>query len=379
MMKQRLFTPGPTPVPEKVMLAMAQPIIHHRHKEFIEMLERVNDNLRYLFQTRNNVYMLTASGTGAMETAVSNLLSRGEIALFVNAGKFGERWGELCAAYGIEAEEVCVEWGEAVDPGEIAMRLRRRKDIRAVFVTHSETSTGVAQDVKEIARTVKECSDAIVVVDGITSIGALEMRMDDRSIDVALTGSQKGLMITPGLSFIAVSDRAWKAVEGANLPRYYFDLRKAKSAITAEGTPWTPAVSLVTGLDVALGMIREEGLENVWTRHDRMAKAVREGCQALGLRVVASVPSNALTAVSVPPGVDAGKLSSLLKDKYGITVAGGQGKFKGKIIRLSHLGYYDVLDMVAIVSALEMALTDCGWKFQTGEGVRAAQKYLLPS
>ena len=376
MYKRRLFTPGPTPVPEHVMLAMAKPIIHHRHQEFTELFKRVNENLKYLFQTRHDVYTLTSSGTGAMEAAVCNLLSPNDVALFVSAGKFGERWGEICAAYGVQTEEIRVEWGHAVDPKEIEQRLLKRRQIRVVFVTHSETSTGVAQDVKEIARIVKSSSNAIVVVDGITSIGSLEMRMDDWNIDVALTGSQKGLMIPPGLAFIAMNDSAWTLVEQSSLPKYYFSLKKAKKALPSEGTPWTPAVSLIIGLDVALEMIRQEGIEHVWSRHLRLATAVRAGCKAVGLQLLAKSPSNALTAVWVPSGMDGKKLSQTLKNDYGITVAGGQGDLKGKIIRISHLGYYDKLDVVAMISALEMALHDCGWKFETGSGVKAVQTTL---
>ena len=374
MFRRRLFTPGPTPVPEQVMLAMAQPMIHHRHPEFIELFARVNENLKYLFQTKQDVYTLTSSGTGAMETAVCSLLSAHDEVLFINAGKFGERWGEICKAYAVQTAEIKVEWGHAVDPEEIKKQLLQRRGIKAVFVTHSETSTGVAQDVKEIAKIVKSSSDAILVVDGITSIGALEMRMDDWGIDVAVTGSQKGLMIPPGLAFIALSDRAWKLGEQSTLPKYYFNLKKAKKALTDHGTPWTPAVSLVIGLDLALQMIRQEGIENVWTRHSRLAGAVRKGCEALGLRLLASSPSNALTAVWIPQEIDGKKFSQKLKDEYGITVAGGQGDLKGKIVRISHLGYYDELDIIAVVSGLEMALQDCGLEFETGAGVRAVQQ-----
>ena len=373
MFKQRLFTPGPTPVPENVMMTMAKPILHHRHPEFMEIFLRVNENLRYLFQTKHDVCTLTSSGTGAMEAAVCNLLSRGDRALVVNAGKFGERWGEICRAYGVETEEIKVTWGQAVDPNDIEQRLRKQRQTKAVFVTQSETSTGVMQEVRKIANVVKSTSHAIMIVDGITSIGSLEMRMDEWNIDVALTGSQKGLMIPPGLSFIAMNDIAWKLAEQSSLPKYYFDLTLAKKALSDEGTPWTPAVSLIIGLDVALAMIREEGIEQVWKRHHYLAMAVREGCKALGLQLFAHSPSNALTAVYIPAEIDYRKFSQILKNTYGITVAGGQGELKGKIIRISHLGYYDRLDAIAVISALEMALQDCSWNFEAGAGVKAAQ------
>lgn len=376
MYKKRLFTPGPTPVPENVMLAMAQPMIHHRHPEFIELFDRVNENLKYLFQTQQQVFTLTSSGTGAMETAVCNLLSQGDVALFVNVGKFGERWGEICNAYGVQTEEVKVIYGEAVNPDEIIKRLQSRPEIKVVFLTHSETSTGAAQDIKTIAQKVRAISSALVVVDGITSVGSLEMRMDEWGIDVLLTGSQKGLMIPPGLAFIAVSERAWKAIEESKLPKYYFSLKKAKKAISGEGTPWTPAISLIIGVDVALQMIRSEGIENVWSRHQKLADAVREGCKAVGLTLFAKTPSNALTAVNLPPGVDDKQFTKIVKGKYGFTLAGGQGELKGKIFRISHLGYYDDFDALAIISGIELTLAECGWKFEQGAGVKAAQHVL---
>lgn len=377
MFKKRLFTPGPTPVPEHIMLAMAQPIIHHRHPEFIELFRRVNTNLKYLFQTENDVFSLTSSGTGAMEAAVCNLLSREDKALFINAGKFGERWGELCRAYGVDTVEIKVEWGDSVNPAEIANRLKAVPKIKAVFLTHSETSTGALHDIKEIAKIVKEYSNAVTVVDGITSVGALELRMDEWGLDVVMTGSQKGLMIPPGLAFIALGERAWKTVEQSNLPKYYFDLQRAKKTLEHDETPWTPAVSLLIGLDNALQRIREETIESVWKRHSIMGDAIRAGCKALGLRPLATFPSNALTAVWIPEGIDSKKFSNTLKQTYSISVAGGQGHLKGKIFRISHLGYYDTLDAITMVSALEMALKDCGWKFETGAGVRAAQSRIV--
>lgn len=375
MFKKRLFTPGPTPVPEHVMLTMAQPMIHHRHPEFEEIFRRANENLRYLFQTKQDVFTLTASGTGAMEATVCNVLSAGDRALFVNGGKFGERWGELCKAFGVAAEEIKVEWGESVDPIEVVKRLKTRPDIAAVFLTHSETSTGAFHDVKEIARAVREMSDALIVVDGISSVGAMELRMDDWGIDTLVTGSQKGLMVPPGLAFIAISERAWRSVERSTLPKYYWSLAKAKKALAGNETPWTPAVALIIGLDTALQMIRSEGIESVWMRHAALASAVRAGCEALGLRLFAKTPSNALTSVWIPSEIDAKKFSNTLKKTFGVTVAGGQGELKGRIFRISHLGYYDELDAVSVVSALEMTLQECGWHFEPGDGVRAAQAH----
>jgi len=374
-MKKRLFTPGPTPIPEQVALALAQPIIHHRNPEFIEIFSRVNENLKYLFQTKQDVYTLTSSGTGAMEAAVANLLSSGDKAIFVNGGKFGERWGEICKAYGVEAIEIKIEWGRAVTPEEIETELKRNPDVKAVFLTHSETSTGVFTDVKEIAKIVRENSNAVTVVDGITSVGAHELYMDEWGLDVVITGSQKGLMIPPGLSFIALSERAWEMVESSNLPKYYFSLKKARKALQNGDTPWTPGIALIVALDVALKMIREEGLENIWRRHEKLSLAVREGCKALGLRLFGHPPSHAVTAVYFPDGIDKKEFQKVLKYKYGITVAGGQEHLKDKIFRISHLGYYDELDIVGVISALEMALKDVGYEgFNPGDGVRAVQK-----
>lgn len=374
-MKKRLFTPGPTPVPEGVLLAMAQPIIHHRNPEFIEIFSRVNENLKYLFQTKQDVYTLTSSGTGAMETAVVNLLSSGEKAIFVNGGKFGERWGQICKAYGVDAIEVKVEWGRAVTPEEIESQLKKHPDVKVVFVTHSETSTGVFTDVRTLAKVIHENSDAVIVVDGITSVGAHEMYMDDWEIDVLITGSQKGLMIPPGLSFIALSEKAWDMAERSNLPKYYFSLKKARSALKNGDTPWTPAIALIVALDVALKMIREEGLENIWRRHKKLSLAVREGCKAIGLNLFGEPPSHAVTAVYFPDGINKKEFQKILKYKYGITVAGGQEHLKDKIFRISHLGYYDEMDIVGVISAIEMALRDVGFnKFNPGDGVRAVQR-----
>ncbi len=374
-MKKRLFTPGPTPVPESVLLAMAQPIIHHRNPEFIEIFSRVNENLKYLFQTKQDVYTLTSSGTGAMEAAVANLLSFGDKAIFVNGGKFGERWGEICKSYGVNAIEVKIEWGRAVPPEEIESQLKKNPDVKAVFVTHSETSTGVFTDVKTLAKVVHDNSDAVIVVDGITSVGAHEMYMDDWELDVVVTGSQKGLMIPPGLSFIALSEKAWDMVERSNLPKYYFSLKKARSALKNGDTPWTPAIALVVALDIALKMIREEGLENIWRRHKKLSLAVREGCKALGLNLFGEPPSYAVTAVYFPDGIDKKEFQKVLKYKYGVTVAGGQEHLKDKIFRISHLGYYDEIDIVGVISAIEMALKDVGFdKFNPGDGVKAVQR-----
>jgi len=378
MIKKRLYTPGPTPVPEQIMLTMAEPMIHHRHPEFQEILTSVNENLKYLFQTENGVMTLTSSGTGAMEASVAEILSRGDTAVYVNGGKFGERWGEILNAYGCNAVELATEWGTPVSTDTVIASLKNNPDTKAVYLTHSETSTGTATDIKAIADAIhKHNNDIVVVIDGITSVGAMEIKMDEWDLDIVVTGSQKGLMIPPGLSHIAVSERAWMLAEKSDLPSYYFDLKAAKKALDKNDTPWTPAVTLFIGLEKALNMLREEGIENVWARHQKLADSIREGCKALGLKLLSSSPSNALTAVYVPEGIEFKKFNSILKQKYGITVAGGQGHLKGKIFRISHLGYYDELDMMTMMAALERTLVEVGAKIQVGNGLIAAQEVLL--
>jgi aspartate aminotransferase-like enzyme len=365
-MKLRLFTPGPTPVPEEVLQALSRPIIHHRQADFKEIFRRACDDLKYLFQTKEDVVTLTASGTGAMEAAVVNLLSAGDSAIFVNGGKFGERWGQILRKYGVAPFEIKVEWGHAVDPETISRSLREHPEVKAVFLTHSETSTGTAIDLKAISEAVRSSSKAFIVVDGISSVGALEVHMDAWGIDVLLTGSQKGLMLPPGLAFIAFSQRAREAARASTLPRFYFDLERAWKTVKETQTPWTPAISLIVGLDVALRMIRQEGLQNVWARHDRLAHALREGCVALGLEVFSKSPSASVTAVRMPEGIDGEVLRSQLRKKHGIIVAGGQDHLKGKAIRIAHLGYFDDLDIVAVVAALGMAVQEIAGQSQVG-------------
>lgn len=359
------------------MLRMAEPMIHHRHVEFTDLFSRVNQNLQYLFQTDGEVITLTSSGTGAMEAAVANVHSPGETAIFVNGGKFGERWGELLSTYGVQPVELTVPWGDSVKIEDVEKALTQNPSVSAVYLTHSETSTGASTDVEAITRLVRRKSDALVIVDGITAIGAMELRMKAWDIDLVITGSQKGLMIPPGLAFVGVSERAWKRMQRSRLPKFYFDLQAARKALKSNDTPWTPAISLVIGVDAALSMIRQEGLENVWLRHSRLGGSLRAAAGALGLEVLAKNPSNALTALRIPASIDAKRFSSVLKNNYGITAAGGQGELAGKIIRISHLGYYDEFDMISVVSAIEISLSDCKHNFTPGAGMRAAQAVFL--
>ena len=369
-MKKRLFTPGPTPIPETVMLKMAEPIIHHRNPEFNEVLTRVNKNLKYLFQTEQPVLTLTCSGTGGVESTFVSLFSPGDTIISSNGGKFGERWVKMPKAYGLNVIEIKVEWGKAPTADQIIHALKENPNAKAVYLTHSETSTGAATDVQALAKVIKENSSALVCVDGITAIGAHEMRFDDWGIDVCVTGSQKGLMIPPGLAFVALSKRAIEAVNSSTMPRFYFDLKRALKSYEKNDTPWTPAVSLVVGVDLALQKIVEEGIENVWARHKKLANAIRAGVSALGLKLFSEFPSYAVTPVWVPEGIDWKSFNKILKGKYGITIAGGQENFAGKIFRISHLGYYDELDMITMIGALELTLKESGYKFELGSGIK---------
>lgn len=375
-MKKRLFTPGPTPVPEHIMLKMAEPIIHHRNPEFQEILTRVNENLKYLFQTTQPVLTLTCSGTGGMEAIFLNLFSPGEKIIVVNGGKFGERWVKLPRVFGIETIEIKNPWGTAPSEEEIVNALKQNPDAKGVCFIHSETSTGTATDIKLLSKVVRENSNAMVVVDGITAIGAHEFRFDDWGIDACVTGSQKGLMIPPGLAFVALSKRAIEATKNSKTPKFYFDLKKALKSFEGNDTPFTPAVSLVIGVDIALQEIRNEGIENVWARHELLANTIRAGVTAIGLKLFSNSPSFAVTPIWLPESVEWKKFNKILKGKYGITVAGGQDDFKDKIFRVSHLGFYDELDMITVIGAIELSLTESGYEFETGSGTKAVQNIL---
>lgn len=378
MEKKYLFSPGPTMLPPGVLLKMAEPIMHHREPEFKKIFAEIREGLKYLFRTKNEVLVFTSSGTGAMEGAVSNILSRGDKAIVVRGGKFGERWGEICEAYGIEFIPIDVEWGRAVDPGRIQELLKSDSSIRAVYTQASETSTGVRHPVREIAEIVKKYEETIIVVDAITGIGVFDLPMDEWGLDVVVSGSQKALMLPPGLSFAALSDKAWKRVERSNLPRYYFDFKKELKSTKKNQSSYTPAISLFVGLREALGLIRKEGLEALFRRHEKLAEATRRAVKALGLDLYApESPSNAVTALKIPGGIDGEKLKDLFFERFGITVAEGQDRAKGKIIRIAHLGYYDKLDMVMVISALEMLLKEMGHAFELGTGVKAAEEVLM--
>jgi aspartate aminotransferase-like enzyme len=374
-MKRRLFTPGPTPVPEEIMLKMAEPISHHRLPSFEKLFAETNQHLQYLFSTKQPVYTLTSSGTGAMEATVANILSPGDRVITVQGGKFGERWGELCQTYGIDFVPIDIEWGDSVSPEAIEELLKKEKNIKAVFTTQSETSTGALNDIKAIAEMMKSYS-SLLIVDSITGIGVHEMKPDEWGVDVVVTGSQKGLMIPPGLAFICLNEKVWEVVEKSTLPKYYFSLKQARKAMNKNQTPWTPALTLIIGLNEALKMIRQEGLENIYARHQRLGDATRAAVKALGLELLAKHPSNVLTAVKMPESLDTGALVKYLRDEFGVLIAGGQAHLKGKIIRIAHLGYMDDFDIVVVISALERGLKKMGFSFDLGSGVKAAQKVI---
>lgn len=377
MKKDYLMTPGPTPVPPEVLLSMAKPIIHHRTPQFQAVIKEVVDGLKYVFQTQSDIFILTSSGTGSMEAAVSNILSAGDKAITVQGGKFGERWTELCKSVGAVPVVIDVKWGEAVRPSDIENILKKDKSIKAVYTTLCETSTGVTADIKAIGEIVKK-TDAILVVDVISGLGAVEFKTDEWSVDIAAAGSQKGLMIPPGLAFITVSQKAWKLVEQCKTPRYYFDLKAQKEAMQDVDTPFTPAITLFIGLAEALKIIKTEGLETILARHKRMSAAIRNAVKALGLKLYAPTAySDAVTSVYVPDGIDGNKLVKVMRDKYGVGIAGGQSELKGKIFRIATMGYMTEFDCVVAIAALETVLKELGYKFQIGSGLAAAQEVLL--
>lgn len=377
MIKNYLLTPGPTPVPPEALLAMAKPIIHHRTPQFQQILKEAEEGLKYVFQTKGEVLIFTSSGTGAMEGAVANLLSPGDKAICVQGGKFGERWTELCRAYGVEPVIINIEWGKAVDPKEIEKLLSKNKDVKAVYTTLCETSTGVVTDIKAIAEVTKN-TNAVLVVDAISGLGAVECKTDEWGIDVVVAGSQKGLMVPPGLAFATVSQKAWGLVEQSKCPKYYFDFKESKKAISKTDTPYTPALTLIIGLNEALKMIKQETLEKIMARHKKMAKAIREAAAALGLELYSkTASSDAVTAVKVPQGIDGEKLVKTMRDEYGVGIAGGQADLKGKVFRIASMGYMNQFDIIVSISCLEIVLSKMGYKFTLGAGVGAAQKVFL--
>jgi len=374
--KDYLLAPGPTPVPAEVLQAGALPIYHHRTPKFSKIVHDVSEDLKYLFQTKNDVYTLTSSGTGAMETAVVNLLSPGDKAIVIEGGKFGERWTKILKTYGMNPEIIKVPYGEFVTPEKLEETLKTHSDAKAVFTQLSETSTGVVYDTKGFGEVVSK-TDAVLVVDGISGIGATELRCDDWNVDIALTGSQKGLMLPPGLAFISASDKAWKLIETSTCPKFYYSLKDARKSLEKDTTPWTPALTIILQLKEAMTIIKNETIEGMWQRHAWLANATRNAVGALELELFAKRPGNVLTSVKVPQGVDGAKLVKTIRDKFGVTFAGGQGTMKGNIFRIAHLGYMDRMDVIIAIAATEMALKEAGYPVKMGAGVAAAEEALI--
>ena len=375
MYKQRLFAPGPTPVPEETLLELARPMFHHRTAEYRAMLEQLTGDLRYILQTEQEVYTITGSGSAAMEAAVGNLVARGEKMIAVRGGKFGERWSEIGKAFGADVVDLDIEWGTAVTADQVAEALRANPDAVAVCIQHCETSTGTACDVQAIAAAVAK-TDACLVVDGITGVGALPFHMDEWGVDVTVTGSQKALMLPAGLAFIACSQKAWTKIDATDAPAYYVDLKAYRKSLAKWDNPWTPANAMVRAALKSIGRIRSEGLETVWAETRRRAEATRAAARALGMELLSTSPSDSVTALVVPEGVDGAALPRTMVEEFGTRIAGGQAHLKGKIIRFSHMGYVDAFDVLAAVGALEMALARLGADVEFGAGVAAAQKVL---
>jgi serine---pyruvate transaminase len=377
MQKKYLLAPGPTPVPPEALLAMAMPIIHHRAPDFLPILDSAKKGLQWLYQTKNDVLILCSTGTGGMEGSVTNFLSPGDEVLVVNGGKFGERWTKICQAYGMKVEELIVEWGYAVKAEQVEASLKKNPKIKAVFIQANETSTGVYHDVKSVGAVVRK-TDALFVVDAISALVAHDIKADEWGIDVMIGGSQKGVMLPPGLAFVSASDKAWKMADSAKTPKFYFNFKKERENLAKNQTNFTSAVTLIIGLNASIKMLQDEGLENVFARHDKLARATRAGAAALGLKLFPKEsPSNALTAIEAPAGVDGQAIYKDLRVKYGITGAGGQDKLKGKIFRIAHLGYAHTFDVITAIAGIEMVLKGLGHPVKLGTGVGAAQEILM--
>lgn len=373
--KYYLLSPGPTPVPPDVLAVASEPIIHHRTPEFSEIFMQVSEGLKHVFGTKEDVFILTSSGTGAMETAIVNTLSPGDKVITISGGKFGERWGNICRAYGVEVKEIVLEWGDDFTADQLAAELKANAGVKAVFSTLSETSSGAIYDIKGYGEVVSQTA-AILVVDGISGLGATLCPMDEWKIDILVAGSQKSFMIPPGLAYIAFSPKAWKLVESAKLPKFYFDARKAKKNLEKKTTPWTPAVSLIIQQKKALDIIKAMGLDKLLEHHRILGEATRAGVRALGLELLAKNPGNILTAVKVPAGIDGSKLVKIMQAKYQAYIAGAQDPNKGKFFRIAHLGYMGGFDVITALSALEMTLDDLNFAFEKGSSIRAAEKVL---
>ncbi|MCC6347866.1 MAG: alanine--glyoxylate aminotransferase family protein [Nitrospirales bacterium] len=378
MLKRYLLAPGPTPVPPEVLLSMAMPMIHHRAPDFLPILDSAKKGLQWLFQTKGDVLILCSTGTGGMVGAVNNFFNPGDKVLVLNGGKFGERWTKICQAYGLPVEEITVDWGYAIKPGMVEAALKKDPSIKAVFVQATETSTGVYHDIEGIGKVVRNFDNTLFIVDAISALVAQDLKTDEWGIDIMIGGSQKGLMLPPGLAFVSVSEKAWKRNGTSKMPRFYFNFKKERENLEKNQTNFTSAVTLIIGLNEAIKILQKEGLENVFARHAKLAHATREAVKALGLGLYSKEsPSNSVTAIEAPEGIDGQLIYKKLREKYGITGAGGQDRAKGKIFRLAHLGYADTFDVITGIAALEMVLKELGHAVALGRGVAAAQEVLM--
>ncbi|OGF44868.1 MAG: class V aminotransferase [Candidatus Firestonebacteria bacterium RIFOXYC2_FULL_39_67] len=380
MKKRYIMSPGPVEVPPSVLSVGGLPMIHHRTPEYRKALSEVNEGLKYVFQTKNDILIFPSAGTGGMESAVINMCSPGDKVLVAACGQFGERWAKIAESFGIIPVKVFAEWGNEVDYAKVEAELKTNPDIKAVFTTLSETSTGIENDIKKLGGIVKG-TKAVFVVDAVSGMGAVEFKTDEWSVDVTVVGAQKGMMIPPGVAMVSLSEKAKAAMALSKTPKYYFSYEQALKALTKDklpDTPYTSSVSLVLQLRESIRLIKEEGLESVWARHSKIASAVRAGVKALGLKPFAKgKPSNSVTSIWAPEGIDGDAVNKKIRDDYGITMAGGQGKMKGKMFRIGHLGYVDRFDAVIGISAVEMALTELGIKVELGKGVKAVEEELL--
>ncbi|MFC2156209.1 pyridoxal-phosphate-dependent aminotransferase family protein [Acidobacteriota bacterium] len=373
--KYHLLSPGPTPLPDEVLMEGARPLIHHRTPEFSRIFMETIEGLKYMFQTKEDVYILTSSGTGAMEAAVVNILSPADTVICINGGKFGGRWSHICQAYGVEVYEITLEWGEILTKEQLADALRNTPDCKAVFTTLCETSTGAVFDIKGYGEILCQ-TDSILVVDAISGLGATACPMDEWQIDVLISASQKSFMTPPGLAYMSFSQKSWKAVKESTLPRFYFDARMARKSFLKQTSPWTPGTSLIFQQAKALEFIRQFGLEQLIEHHKILGEATRAGILAIELNLLSRVHGNVLTSVLMPDGIDGVQFVKLMHEKYGAYVAGAQDPHKGEFFRIAHLGYMSGFEVITALSAVEMALSDMGHDIKRGTAVAAAENIL---
>ncbi len=363
--RQNLRTPGPTPVPDDIVQAMSEPMINHRGPEFLELINDSTEKLKQVFMTQNDLFILTASGTGALEASVVNTLSPGDDVIALTAGAFGDRFCDLAEAYGANVKRINFEWGSAIDPEVVRQELNKLPSTKAVMVTHNETSTGVTHDLEAISAIVKDEFDKLLLVDAVSSSGCIPLPVDGWKCDMVGTASQKGFMIPPGLSFISMSPDAWVAQKESTMPKFYFDLDAAREYLAIGQTPWTPNLSALYGLNLALDQMLEEGIENIFARHTQIGDFTRQGAKDLGLELLCQDParcSDTVTAIKVPSGIDGAKLTTLMRKEHDVVLAGGQGKLSGQIFRIGHLGAVDESDIQEVFTALEKVLPQVGFR-----------------